>query len=744
MTGVRAQRTASAPHRTHQGRTALRTQRHAMEARGRARRAAHAALLAASVSLLLCRTAGAEQPLADTPPRDTSRGDAMIASYFAAETQHLAARTLADIHTPEDWKHRVACLRRQAQEMLGLDPWPQRSDLNAVVTGRIEREDFAVEKVHFQSLPGLYVTGNLYLPKSLSGPAPAVLYVCGHSRVKQGDMSYGNKTHYQYHGIWFARNGYVCLTIDTIQLGEIEGLHHGTYSEGHWWWNSRGYTPAGVECWNGIRALDYLETRPEVDASRLGVTGRSGGGAYSWWIAALDERIKAAVPVAGITDLTNHVVDGCVEGHCDCMYLVNTYRWDYAQLAALVAPRPLLIANTDSDPIFPLDGVERLHAQVRRIYRLLGADQNLGLFISPGPHQDTQELQVAAGRWFNRFLKGQDTPVEQTGISLFDPAELKVFDTLPADQINTTIHERFVPQAPPPQVPADQAAWEAMRERWLALIRQRALGGWPEQPGPVQHEEISSMSNGGLRLAVYEIATQPHVRLPLFVLHPQPLRPAADVELHVLDDAQWQQMVRGLAALLPAGSSLLSLPVSGDRLDTELAEQLRRELEQRPRVLVYVLPRGVGPTAWDQSPRKQVQHRRRFMLLGQTLAGMQAWDVLRAIEAVRTMEGLAATALEVRAEGDMAAVVLYALPFAEGVSAARLGGLPHCGRKAPDLLNFLRWLDMPQLAALAADRLRPADGSAQPRLVIEGGPEGWQFVEAIGRQLGWSHVQFVQ
>ena len=105
----------------------------------------------------------------------------------------------------------------------------------------------------------------------------------------------------------------------------------------------RGYTPAGVEAWNCIRALDYLQSRKEVDGERIGVTGRSGGGAYSWWIAAIDERIKAAVPVAGITDLENHVVDGCVEGHCDCMYMVNTYRWDYAQVAALVAPRPLLL-----------------------------------------------------------------------------------------------------------------------------------------------------------------------------------------------------------------------------------------------------------------------------------------------------------------------------------------------------------------------------------------------------------------
>ena len=114
----------------------------------------------------------------------------------------------------------------------------------------------------------------------------------------------------QHHGIWFARNGYACLVIDTLQMGEIEGIHHGTYRYDRWWWHARGYTSAGVEAWNCIRALDYLQSREEVDGERLGVTGRSGGGAYSWWIAAIDERIKAAVPVAGIASLRNHVVDG--------------------------------------------------------------------------------------------------------------------------------------------------------------------------------------------------------------------------------------------------------------------------------------------------------------------------------------------------------------------------------------------------------------------------------------------------
>jgi hypothetical protein len=100
-------------------------------------------------------------------------------------------------------------------------------------------------------------------------------------------------------------------------------------------------------------ALDYLETRPEVDKTLFGVTGRSGGGAYSWWIAALDERIQAACPVAGITDLENHVVDGGVEKAIAIMFMVNTYRWD-RQVAALISPRPLLM-QFGQGHIFPLD-----------------------------------------------------------------------------------------------------------------------------------------------------------------------------------------------------------------------------------------------------------------------------------------------------------------------------------------------------------------------------------------------------
>ncbi|MFN9973897.1 MAG: acetylxylan esterase, partial [Phycisphaerae bacterium] len=130
-------------------------------------------------------------------------------------------------------------------------------------------------------------------------------------------------------------------------------------------------------------------------------------------------RVQCAVPVAGITSLRDHVVLGCVEGHCDCMYHINTERWDFHVIAALIAPRPLLISNTDKDRIFPLEGVLQVHQQVRHIYQLLKADANLGLQITEGPHADTQELHIHAFRWFNRFLRDDLSPVQTVAVKYF-------------------------------------------------------------------------------------------------------------------------------------------------------------------------------------------------------------------------------------------------------------------------------------------------------------------------------------
>jgi hypothetical protein len=149
-------------------------------------------------------------------------GDEMIDKYLAQETAKLGQRVLDGAKTLAEWQAKRPRLYEEYLYMLGLSPLPERTPLHATVTGTLERDSIAIEKLHFQSRPGLYVTGNLYRPKKAEGKLPAILYVCGHS----GRGRDGNKTAFQDHGLWFAANGYVCLIIDTLQLGEIPGIHH--------------------------------------------------------------------------------------------------------------------------------------------------------------------------------------------------------------------------------------------------------------------------------------------------------------------------------------------------------------------------------------------------------------------------------------------------------------------------------------------------------------------------------------
>ena len=213
-------------------------------------------------------------PLGAQEKKGQKPGDEMIEKYLAAETDKLSAKFLDGAKTIDEWKQKRPRLYQEYMDMLGLWPMPEKTPLKATKTGEVEAHGVVVEKIHFQSKPGLYVTANLYRPQRRQRKrVPAIVYVCGHS----GKGRDGNKTAYQDHGFWFANNGYVCIILDTLQLGEIPGVHHGTYGQpwrhlasqerkrlrscrtrNRFWWHSIGYSPAAVECWNGVRAIDYL------------------------------------------------------------------------------------------------------------------------------------------------------------------------------------------------------------------------------------------------------------------------------------------------------------------------------------------------------------------------------------------------------------------------------------------------------------------------------------------------------
>ena len=623
-------------------------------------------------------------------------GDQLAKTYFANQTAEITNQTFAEINSLSDWTDRRDQYHDQLLEMLGLDPFPERTPLNARITGSVENDGVIAERIHFQSRPGLYVTGNFYRPVKQDAPLPAILYVCGHGRVKRDGVSLGNKTHYQHHGAWFARNGYVCLTIDTIQLGEIEGIHHGTYREKMWWWNNRGYTPAGVEAWNCVRALDYLQSRDEVDGKRIGVTGRSGGGAYSWWIAAIDERIKVAVPVAGITSLKNHVVDGCVEGHCDCMYMVNTYRWDYPMVAALVAPRPLLISNTDKDRIFPLDGVVDVYTRTKKIYKFYDADDKLGLHITEGPHKDTQELRVHAFRWFNHYLRDDDSLITSAATPLFDQNDLKVFPVLPSDENVTSIHETFVPTVGTDDLPTEIGPARKLDETTTQLIRQKCFGGWPAVPEKTDVKLVTEVTRGNTRVRVIDFTSQSPYRLRVYLVGPNDSKPSS-LSLHILDKTKWSTTLSGLANLVPDHT----FDVRPDAGEWETIAALGKT-----ETIAYVAPRGIGPTEWSAEAKKRTQIRRRFMQLGQTASGMQTYDILRATIALQDFLKNPDLQFSLEANNEGASWALFASLFMKNVDSLTLTDLSPRNRDAPDLLNISRLAEPPQIVLMQAARGR--------------------------------------
>lgn len=679
--------------------------------------------------------------LASGKPRPEWRplGDAQLEAYFEEEVEKIESEAFKGIDSLSDWEAKRAEYRRQLFEMLGLSPNRERAPLQAATTGVSTAEDFTVERIHFQSSPGLYVTGNLYLPLGVTEPAPAILYVCGHGPTKIDGVSFGNKVSYQRHGAWFARNGYVCLVIDTVQMGEIEGIHHGTYREGMWWWNARGYTSAGAEAWNCIRALDYLQSRPEVDGERIGVTGRSGGGAYSWWVSALDDRIKVAVPVAGMTDMRNHVVDGCVEGHCDCMFMVNTYRWDYAQIAALIAPRPLLIANTDKDAIFPLDGVVRVHQSVSRIYDLYGAEDQLGLIITEGPHKDTQQLRIPAFHWFNRWFKGEEPGIAMTAESFFEPEELKVFDKSPSDEITSVIYESFTPKATPPSPPSNSEQWSALRDRLVSTLSVKSFAGWPSVSRAPELKLAFRADSDGIVFTAYDFQSQNHVPLRLYLMRNDTGLQPDRITLRILDRSSWGEW---LSAINVSFADILESENQNGLPPKENAfETLRRTAPSSGEIFAFIAPRGIGLTDWRRGfsdnqviARKEIQIRRRYMQVGQTLDGMRVWDIQRTIQALRQIDGLEMTPLAIEAEGNMAANALYASLFKTQVDQLVLTNLPASHREGPDYLNVLKTLDIPAAVALAAEK-------SKVRL-IQSNPEDWIFPATVSNNLSWSEEQF--
>jgi cephalosporin-C deacetylase-like acetyl esterase len=557
--------------------------------------------------------------------------------------------------------------------MLGLSPLPEKTALHATITRTLDRGDYFVDMLHYQSRPGLYVTANLYRPAKVNPgeKLPAVFYVCGHS----GRGRSGNKTAFQTHGIWLARHGYVCLMVDTLQLGEIAGIHHGTYREGHWWWLSRGYTPAGVEAWNGVRGIDYLASRSDVDPERIAVTGISGGGAATFWIAAADERAKVAIPVSGMADLVSYLPSRVINGHCDCMFLYNTYQWHWTKIAGLIAPRPMLFVNSDNDPIFPMDANERIINRLERLYSLYGTSDLVDSFVSIGGHDYREDIRKGVFRFLNIHLKNDPGAISDTEVDLvtgsrdeqhpIKPEELRVFpqdENIPADALNAKIDQHFV-QIATPTLPKSKDEFEAWKNSLTAKLRQITFRHFPEH---MPAATVAREEENGIVWLKTEAEIQVRAKLP-----GRNLREARSIVVVVAN--------------------------------SDLMEEKTDYLKNSGDALFVLEPRGIGATRWTtKNPPNFVE--RSHYLLGRTVDSGRVWDVLAAVGYLR--KAYPNTKVHVAGDGRGGLLALYAALLDDSVAGLFLGDVPRSlmDAGAPALLNALRVCDVPEALGMLANR----------------------------------------
>lgn len=361
----------------------------------------------------------------------------------------------ADFSTREAWEKRAAELRTQLLVALGLFPLPDKSPLNAVVHGKIDKGDYTIEKVYFASMPGHYVCGNLYRPKNVKGKIPVVLNPHGHfaegrftreseATVKRDLASkgeeYENGARYplQAAAVGICRLG--CIVFHYDMVGYADTTQPIPHRVG---FNAlqaelRLQSFLGLQTWNSIRALDFVCDLPDVDTARIGVTGASGGGTQTFLLCALDPRPTVSFPAV--------MVSANMQGGCICenasLLRVGT---NNVEIAALFAPKPQAMTGADD---WTKDIETRGLPELKKIYSLYGAADKVYARYRSFPHNYNQVSRELIYTWFNEHLKLGNTgslkekpfePVNPKELSVFDAEHPRPKDWLPAERLQQTM-----------------------------------------------------------------------------------------------------------------------------------------------------------------------------------------------------------------------------------------------------------------------------------------------------------------
>ncbi len=308
------------------------------------------------------------------------------------------------LKSEKSWADRQQQIKNAYAKILGS--FPSKTPLNPVITGTVKRDGIEVRKIYFESIPGYYVTGALFLPEERKGKLPAILFCSGHSQT-------GFRGGYQRSILNFVKKGFAVFAFDPIGQGERRQFMGDTTKKGfsptqeHSYPGSQvflaGRSPAYYFIWDGIRAIDYLCSLPEIDASRIGLTGRSGGGTQTAYIAAFDSRVKAAAPECyttsyeyllksmGPQDAEQNFIGGIAAG------------LNIADLLIAYAPRPLLIVTTTRD-IFSIQGARDAFKETKLAYSFFKKPELVDMVEDDAEHASTVKNREATYKFFQKYL----------------------------------------------------------------------------------------------------------------------------------------------------------------------------------------------------------------------------------------------------------------------------------------------------------------------------------------------------
>lgn len=344
---------------------------------------------------------------------------------------------IANLNARQEYLNRQHLVRAKLTKIIG--PLPEKTPLNARITGVIKEKDYRVEKIVFESIPQYYVTAALFLPVPGKGKLPVVIYASGHTA-----NGFRSET-YQHIIINLVKKGFAVFAFDPVGQGErwqyfdeSGKKRFGSTTIEHSYPGAQcyisGYSPTNYFVWDGIRAVDYLLTRKEIDPDRIGMTGRSGGGTQTAYTAAMDPRILAAAPECFITSMEYVLKSIGPQDAEQNLYHMISEGLDHADLLEVRAPKPTLMITTTRD-YFSIQGARETFAEVKQFYQELGAADQVNMVEDDEGHASTKKNREAMYSFFQKHLNNPGSPQDME-VEVFKESDLWVTE---AGQVATSL-----------------------------------------------------------------------------------------------------------------------------------------------------------------------------------------------------------------------------------------------------------------------------------------------------------------